>query len=256
MVRIYLKQHWPSVNCIGYLTVNTLFALGISVFLVSCTATNNLYLNNPIPVGKSNVNGYLGLGTGAEAKIDSVSFLTGEVFSSGKPGIAPALSLAFQYGISDRTDFRFAIHFPKLIGGVGLRLGVQHSLFDSHSGINIALGADFGYAFSNDSIKIFGTRTEIDKSKNGILNADVFLPVSLKLNGDVTLVLTPRYSLNTFYIRKYQDVQKGIPFKVKYPALSLGCWLKYFYMEVTGSIYDHTVYPYFGVAWKIHMNDD
>lgn len=235
---------------------NQIFLFAIFISLSSCTATNNLYLNNPVPVGKSNVHGYLGLGTGAEAKIDSVSSLTGEVFSSGKLGISPAISLAFQYGISDQTDLRFAIHFPKIIGGVGLRLGVQHSLFDSYSGMNVALGADFGYSFSNDSIKIFGTRTEIDKSKNGILNADIFLPVSLKLNKDVILVATPRYSLNTFYIRRYQDVQKGRAFKVKYPALSLGCWMKSFYVEVTGLVYDHTVYPHFGIAWKIHVNND
>ena len=231
-----------------------IFLWSASLFMVSCTVTNNLYLNNPVPMGKGNAEIYLGIGTGVVAKIDSISLGNGTVNFSNKISNAPILSLGSQIGLSKQTDLRIAIHLPWIIGGFGFRAGIQHSFFDSKSRINMAIGSDLGFVVSKDSIEISGTNAAIGgKDSNGAINADLFLPISLKIKNDFRVVLTPRYSLTKIYIREYQDKNGTKPFSFHYPALSLGIRVKRFYFETTVLYYFNSfAYHHFGAAWFIN----
>ncbi len=235
-------------------TFSRLFNLMLgTICLVSCTVTNNLYFANPNPMGKGNKLAYVGIGTGIQAKIDSVNPNNGNINFSNKISTAPVLSLGVQIGVSNQTDVRVAVHFPKLFGGAGIRGGVQHSFFDSNSTFNMALGMDLGGVFSKDSIKIFGSKTSVSKETNGALNADFFIPLSVKFKEDLLLILTPRYSFNTFYIRKNQNNSEETSFGISYPAVSLALRNKKYYFETTVLYYDEKVYPHFGIVRLINF---
>jgi hypothetical protein len=222
----------------------------ISICTISCTVTNNLYINNPIPMGKGEREGYVGLGTGIAAKIDSISSVDGAVNFSNKISIEPVLSVGGQMGISKQTDLRIALHFPGILfTGLGLRAGLQHSFCDTSSRINIALGTDLGFVISDDTVKILGTKFALDsleRASNGAINADFFLPVSYKIKNNFIVVLTPRYSFNVLYIEGIKS------FKLGYPALSLGVRVRKFYFETTALYYHSSVYGHLGVAYLIH----
>lgn len=231
------------------------FLSALPLSLISCVTTNNLYVNNPVPLGKGKGEAYVGLSTGVAAKIDYVSPENGKIHFSNKIKSAPVLSAGLQVGILNQTDIRLALHFASVGGSFGFRTGVQHSFFDFQSKMNIALGTDLGFVVALDSMKILGTMTAIDKSANGAINADVFIPVSIRLKDNFSLVVTPRYSLNTIYVRKFEDENSSVPFKFKYPAVSLGIRTGKLYFEVTTLIYHHTVYPHFGLAWMFATRD-
>lgn len=199
-------------------------------------------------MGKGNEQVYLGIGTGVEAKIDSISKNTGEINFSDKISTAPVLSFGGQFGITNQTDARIAVHLPKIIGGLGIRAGLQHSFLDSNSTINIAIGMDLGGVFSKDSIKIFGSKTEIGKETNGALNADFFIPVSIRFQNNMMLILSPRFSFNSFFIRENQFNNDDNTFKLGYPALTLGIKSRKFYFESSALCYGNKLYPQFGFA--------
>ncbi len=216
--------------------------------LTACTVSNNLYIANPNPMGKGNKVAYIGVGTGVQLKIDSVNKDNGNINFSNKIATAPILAIGGQFGISKKTDIRVAVHFPKIIGGFGIRAGLQHSFWESNSKINIALGVDLGGVFSRDSIKILGSKTSVNKETNGALNADFFIPFSVKLNTNTSLIITPRYSFNTFYIRRNQLYNESNNFNLSYPAISLGIQSKKMYFEITTIHYNDKLYPHFGFA--------
>jgi hypothetical protein len=224
-----------------------LMVLGIG----SCTVTNNLYVNNPNPMGKGKGEGYVGLGTGVQAKIDSVSPSTGAIHFSNKISKAPVLSIGLQYGIAQKTDIRTTFYFPKIVGGFGIRCGIQQSMANAESMFNLAIGTDIGYVFSKDSIKIFGSNTEVGKETNGAMHADFFMPISYQSKKGFMLVITPRYSFNSFFIRQYQYQNDDTNFDFGYIALSLGIRYKRIYFETTAIKYNNIYYPHFGIAWII-----
>ena len=65
--------------------------------------TNNLYVNDPVPQGKGHGQAYFAVGTGLQAKIDSVSAGTLTINYSDKISTAPILSVGGQIGISKQT---------------------------------------------------------------------------------------------------------------------------------------------------------
>ncbi len=231
-----------------------LFCLIISLnCLVSCTVTNNLYVADPNPMGKGNEQAYFGIGTGVQAKIDSVNKTNGNINFSNKISTAPVLSIGGQFGISNRTDIRLAIHLPKIFGGLGIRAGLQHSFLDSLSMVNFAIGCDLGGVFTRDSIKFFGSKTSVNKETNGAINADFFIPISVKIKKDLLIVLTPRYSLSTFYILENQLNTVDKNFNLGYPALSLGIRNRQFYFEASSIFYNEKVYPHLGFVRFINF---
>lgn len=215
---------------------------------MSCTVTNNLYVNNPNPLGKGNSEGYLGIGTGVKAKIDSMNITSGKISFSNKISKAPILSVGGQFGLSNKTDIRFALHFPYAIGGTGIRAGIQHSLMDSKSNMNIAIGSDFGGVFAKDSISFLGSRSPLGIETNGGLNADIFVPLGYKFSNDISIIITPRYSFNRIYMREFQSNYNSYNFNFEYPTISLGLRKKQFYFETTTLFYDGQMFPHFGIV--------
>ncbi len=216
--------------------------------MVSCTVTNNLYVTNPNPMGKGNSEGYLGIGTGVKAKIDSINNTTGKISFTNKISNAPILSVGGQWGVLNQTDVRFALHLPYVLGGVGLRTGLQHSFMDPSAKMNFAIGFDLGGVFAKDSIEIFGSKSPLSRETNGGLNADIFIPFGVNLKKDITIILTPRYSFNRIYIREFQLNNNTSNFNFGYPTLSIGIRKRQFYFETTAIYYDRQVFPLFGIV--------
>jgi hypothetical protein len=199
-------------------------------------------------MGKGNSESYLGLGTGVKSKIDSINNATGEISFANKISNAPILSAGGQWGVSDQTDVRFALHLPYVLGGVGLRAGLQHSFLDSNAKMNFAIGFDLGGVFAKDSIEVFGSKSPVSLETNGALNTDIFIPLGINLKRDISLVLTTRYSFNRIYIREFKLNNSTYNFDLGYPALSLGIRKKKFYFETTALYFKKRVFPHFGIA--------
>ena len=208
--------------------------------LISCTVTNNLYVNDPVPAGKGMYRAYIGGGTGLEPEIDSVTD-EGDIFFSEKVQMAPIVAAGGDLGINDRLTLRCAVHLPYAFGGFGLRLGVQHSLYDTWYKFNGAVGADFSLVIAEDSIS--------DSSTKGSISGDFYMPFSYRFSENFEVYLTPRISLNNFYIKKNEKSMSSQGFPVNYPALSLAFRAKRVYMETTGIFFDNRIYPNFGIAF-------
>lgn len=207
-----------------------LFVLAImNCFLLSCTVTNNLYVNDPVPINKNTYSLYGGVGMGLAPTIDSVSN-TGEVFSSD---LFRTYNLSFggKFGITNKFSLGGSIHLPRILGGVGLNIRPQLSLFHKDAIFNAALVGDFGAVIPKDSIKIFGSTSPLEIKTKGALNADFSLPVSFKLGDEIRLIITPRYSFNAMYLRKEFDSEKRKSRKISYPAISMGFKLKSVFLE-------------------------
>lgn len=225
-----------------------LFITLVAFSFNACNVTNNLYVNNPVPHGKGNGDVYLGLGTGIEPKIDSIS-ADGGINSSGGTSMAPVLSFGGQFGVSKQMDVRAAIHLPYVIGGFGLRVGAQYSFFDASSRFNAAFGTDIAFNLAKDSITLFGSTSSLDTKSKGAITGDFFLPLSVKIDGNFSIILTPRYSSNVFFILKNGNSDKINHVQLYYPALTLGIRVADFYMESTAVYYHNSFYPHLGVLW-------
>ncbi len=218
--------------------------------LCACSVTDNLYVNNPVPAGKGNYEVFGGIGTGIRAKTDSVSD-NGNIYASGKTVLAPVLSIGAQAGLLKHMDLRAALYLPYVIGGVGGRIGTQYSLFDSASVFNAALGTDFSFSFAKDSLTLFGSTSALNPDSKGSLSFAFFLPFSYRLSEHALLILTPRYSFNSFYFHENKNTSKSNRIGIKYPSLTLGFRIKSFYLESSALFYNHTVYPHGGIVWYL-----
>jgi hypothetical protein len=230
------------------------FLCVIPILTLSCTVTNNLYVNDPIPQGKGNYYFFAGLGTGLIPDIDSTS-INGDIHYSNKLSLAPNLCLGGQVGLGRQTDLRFNVHFPYLVTGFGLHAGIQYSFFRKWTLFNAAIGSDIGFAVEKDTLRLGSVHIGLDPSTQGALNADFFLPVSYNLNEKCRFVLTPRMSLNMIFIRKNEYGQKSQIYSPVYPALSLGAFLNKLYLEATVQYIDMTIKPGFGIVYTF-QNDD
>jgi hypothetical protein len=201
------------------------------LFSVSCTVTNNMYVNDPVPVTKNQVEAYGGFGMGLQPRIDSVSDI-GEVFSSS---LQRSYNLVFggRGGITHRFTLGGNLHFPQIIGGIGINLRPQFSLFPNITPFNIAVAADIGGTFAKDSITILGSSDYQDNESKGVFTFDLSLPVSQRFGKETRLIITPRYSFNTFYLRQEFEYDRSKRFKVQYPALSVGLRANRVHMEGT-----------------------
>ena len=214
----------------------------------SCTVTNNFYFNDPKPYEKGMGAGYLGIGTGLQAVVDSVSFPSGEIHFSDKLSTTANLVLGGQVGLGKKYNVRISGHIPKVLGGFGFRGGIQKSLFDSTSHVNISLGFDLGFVLSRDSISVLSNKWAVEKETNSALSADGFLSISLKAGTDSHFILTPRYSYNTMYIREFDYLQRSYPFNFQHFSLSIGLKTRNLYLETTGMFLNNELIPHFGIA--------
>ena len=229
-----------------------LYFCGI-LLLSSCTVTNNLYVNDPVPVQKGNADFYLGIGTGVKAKIDSVS-ANGDITFSNEVTRAPNLCFGSQIGLTRNLDLRAAIHLPYIIGGFGARLGPQYTFFSNESKFNMAIGSDLGFVVAKDSIKIFGSTSALDIHSNGAINADFFLPFCFNFNENSRIIITPRYSFNTIYIRHNTGEKKSYKFSPHVPSLAIGLRLNKLYLEASAFRFQNEYYPNFGLIYIFEIN--
>ena len=225
------------------------------LFLSSCAVTNNLYVNDPVPVQKGNNYFYLGVGTGVEAKIDSVS-ANGDIAFSNELKMVPNLNFGGQFGLVHNLDLRLAVHLPNFLGGFGARLGPQYAFFGRESKFNMAIGSDLGFVLAKDSIKIFGSTTALDIYVNGAINADFFLPISFNFNENSRIIITPRYSFNTFYIRRNTMEKKGRKFNPNVPSLAIGLRLNRIYLEASAFRFQNEYFPNFGLIYVFKNSPD
>ncbi len=224
------------------------FLIFLVWFFPSCVVTNSLYVNDPTPLGKNNGFGYIGGGTGIKPKIDSITNNTTINFSN-KIAAAPILSLGGQIGLGDHMNLKGAIHFPQIIGGIGLRAGTQYGFFEKKSKFNIALGIDLAGVWGRDSVKFFGIYFQTPHEVETAFNADFSLPVSYKIKENFSVILTSRYCFYSFDIRRELNNTMSRQFAFQVPVLSLGVRIHNFYIETTAIYYDNNFFPHFGVAY-------
>lgn len=219
------------------------------VILACCTVTNNMYVNNATPQKKGESEGYFGVGTGFQPKIDSTPY-DSLIYYNDKIKQSLILYFGGQYGLTDNLNVRLAVHLPKIVGGLGIRLGLQYSLFESKAPFNIAFGVDAGYVFARDSIKLGSSKFHFEDAKyaNGAINGDFFIPLTIKPNDDLQIMLTPRYSINSMFVRSRLYSKKGKGHKISFPALTLGFKFKSFYFEASAAYYESKIYPLAGIA--------
>lgn len=234
-------------------TVHLLFFVSV-LLLVSCTVTNNLYVNDPSPLPKGKSELYGGIGMGLKPRIDSVS-ANGEVFSND---FRRSYSLLFggRYGVNHFFTISGGIHLPEIVGGIGGNIRPQISLFPDVSPFNVALAGDLGFVFAKDSVTFLGTTTEQENLTKGAIHGDVSLPMSVSLSRNTRLVLTPRYSFNTFYFQRKYDMAKTKRNHVQYPALSLGLRTRDFLFESSLMSWSGNHYYVFGLVIFIRNFDN
>lgn len=217
----------------------------------SCTVTNNLYYNDPTAVGKGEGDFYLGISSGLMPDMDDIDD-SGNITYTGDFTWAPNLAIGGQYGFYDRFGARFAMHFASIIGGAGVRIGPQYNFFSPGSRFNAGIGADIGFIQAWDSISIF----ELNKETNGGWHADVFMPFSFSFNETTRIILTPRYSYNTLYIRENKYHPRDWKYRPRSPSLALGLRSGNFYLEASVLYHKSTFYPNFGIAISINGNQE
>jgi len=229
-----------------------LILLAFIIFFVlvsSCTVVNNMYVNDPVPAGKGNLKGYIGLGSGITPRIDSIAD-NGTVYRQNRYKLAPNLCLGVQAGLGKQTDLRVALNLPYIIAGTGIRAGIQHSFFQKENPFNIALLTDAGIVFSKDSL--FGKSLE-NPMKNTI-NGDFALPLSYSFGPESRIILTPRASFNAIYIRDNINRSKTKAYTPFIPSITLGVKLHRIYFEAGIHSVNQQLFPNFGMAYIISVN--
>ena len=228
--------------------IRDLINLGFVLLMFSCTVTNNLYVNDPVPTIKGEGQVYLGIGTGVRADIESVD-QNGNINFSDDITLAPNLYLGAQGRIIDKLEYRVTMHLPYIIGGFGLRAGPQYSFFNSNSTFNMAVGTDLGFVVAKDSLKFLGTTSALEIYANGAINADFFMPFSYSFNENTRIIITPRFSFNTIYIRKNTSDPESFKFKPNLPSLALGLKTRVVYFEISAFRFQNTFFPNFGIVY-------
>lgn len=230
-----------------YILQSSILLVIVSVFS-SCLVNNNLYINDPAPVKKGEGKVYFAAGTGIKPKIDSASAVTNRVYFTNKLASGTLFAVGGQYQATDLLSVRMALHLPYVVGGIGLRAGPQLSFFKGDSKFNAAIGLDLGGLFTRDSMSIFGTRIGTQVPMKGTVNADFFLPIGYKFSNNFTVALTPRYSFNTMFVRKFRDGSSLRPFRFGLPVLTLGVRFYAVYVEASAIRYNNTTFSNVGIA--------
>lgn len=204
----------------------------LSIFLFgACTVTNNMYLNDATPLIKSDYELYGGVGMGLTPRIDSVND-AGEVFSNSLR-ISYNLLMGAKVGVSNLFGVQLGVHLPEIVGGAGGTLRAQMSMFPTPAKSNLAFVVDLGGVIAKDTVEFIGLDIDTKAKTHGAINADFAIPISYQLSRQSRLIVTPRYSFNTFYLRKSFNSDRSKRMKVQYPALSLGLRVKRMQMEAT-----------------------
>lgn len=253
LIRLISARVFAFAQQRNYLLKPLVYFMVVS-FLTSCAVTNNLYVYDPVPIQKDENKFYVGIGSGTEPVIDS-SKVGGPVYFSNKISMAPILSVGGQVRILDNLDCRFAIHFPYIIGGIGLRAGGQYAFLPKSSKVNIAFGSDLGFAAARDSIKLFGAKVDLNPDVYNAYSADFYLPISVRWSEKSRVIITPKYTFTNFHIKYNQSEHTIRHFNPSGPGIALGLSLSHMYFEASTFSYQGIYYKNFGIVYRITDNE-
>lgn len=89
----------------------------------------------------------------------------------------------------------------------------------------------------------------MDKDADYQLNADIYAPISYSFNDNLTMTLTPRYTLGSFFVRNYVSDIHPQQYTYLAPVLTLGVKYRHLYIEASGIYYHNSIIPVGGVGF-------
>jgi len=211
----------------------------------SCTVTNNLYVSDPVPIGKGNTEIYVGIANG-------------DIYYSNDLSLAPNLCFGGVAGIGEQITAKCVFHLPYFIGGFGLHAGIQYSFFKKWTLFNAALGVNAGYTLAKDTLNLGFTKIALEPDAKGVFEGNIFLPVSYNFNNDSRIIFTSRLSYYSINVKKNihnSKDDKTQNYNVFYPSFSLGARLNKLYLEATAQYIDNVVRPGFGIVFSFNGID-
>ena len=218
----------------------------LPLFLGACTVTNNLYLNDAVPLEKEEGEFFLGVGSGLQPAIDEITE-DGDVVFSDSLKAAPNLVLSLKGGLGKNFTLNFGVHLPYILSGFGMNFGTQYSFFPKESRINVAPGINFGFVISRT--ELFNEPLKSVPPVSGAMNLDLYLPFSFVLKENYRLILTPRLSSNIMFIKKNVDFDDNRWFKPMFQIYSAGLRLNKIYIEASAIYFKQKLLPNAGIAF-------
>lgn len=220
--------------------------------LTSCAVQNNLYLNNPVPLPRGEVEAYGGASAGIRPVIDSTD-ANGFTYYSDVLQLAPMLNLGLNVGLTDRVGLGIDMHLPYGFAGFGMNVRPQISFFPASSDFNIALSGRAGFAISSSDFQLtenISINISSLQDVRGTLNASLALPLSIRMGEDTHLIITPRWSRTSFAIWDNIDFRDRVYRRgYTFPILSIGARLKHIHIEGTVIKKERGFLPTMGVVY-------
>jgi hypothetical protein len=224
--------------------------LGLCLLITSCATTNNLYVYDATPCEPQHYKLNAGIGSGFKPKFDTV------VQSQHQLQYFPVLSINGQLGLTtnlDKTNIRFSIWTP-MFTSLGGRLGIQQSLLNHYSKLNIAVGFDLGYSLTSDSTKNSGYQIN-----QHVFTSELYVPITHNFDSHSNLTITPKltYSYFSFPITNSsgREINEFDHFKISSPGLTIGLTLNKFHIEGTVIKYLNNYIPSIGLAYIIRKDN-
>ena len=233
---------------------NVLFS-GLIILFTSCAVTNNFYVNDILEEQESEgAFGYLGVSTGLQPDANLDADGSTIIFNDSLTLAFPNIIIGGQIGSGKHLDFRAALHLVGLVGGGGLRGGMQYAVMDRTSNTNIAFGADIGFsrALTIDSDKNDGVDGEEIGYNPVSTTLDLYSPLVFKVAEDKKLIITARYTLGTYQIRFDTIGQQTYRHKERIPSISIGFRSKWGYFEGSVMKVGDQYIPNFGLAKQLN----
>ena len=218
--------------------------LGICLIITSCATTNNLYVYDASPCEPQHYKFNAGIGSGFKPKFDTV------VQSQHQLQYFPVLSFNGQIGLTsslDKTNLRFSIWTP-MFTSLGGRLGIQQSLFNHYSKLNIAVGFDLGYSLTSDS-----TKNSLFQINQHVLTSELFVPLTYSFDTHSNLTIAPKLTYTYFSFPILNAIGREInefnQFKISSPGITIGVTINKFHIEGTVIKYLNKYLPSIGIAY-------
>jgi len=220
------------------------------LFISSCATTNNLYIYDASPCEPEHYKFSAGLGSGFKPKFDTI------IQTQHQLQYFPVLSFNGQLGLTsnlDKTNLRFSLWTP-MFTSLGGRLGIQQSLFNHYSKLNIAIGLDLGYSLTSDSTENSGYQIN-----QHVFTSELYLPITHNFDSNSNLTITPKltYSYFSFPITNSsgREINEFDQFKISSPGLTIGLTLNKFHIEGTVIKYLNNYIPSIGLAYIIRKDN-
>lgn len=220
------------------------------LFISSCATTNNLYIYDASPCEPEHYKFSTGLGSGFKPKFDTIEQTQHQL------QYFPVLSFNGQLGLTsnlDKTNLRFSLWTP-MFTSLGGRLGIQQSLFNHYSKLNIAIGLDLGYSLTSDS-----TENSSYQINQHVFTSELYVPITHNFDSNSNLTITPKltYSYFSFPITNSsgREINEFDHFKISSPGLTIGLTLNKFHIEGTVIKYLNNYIPSIGLAYIIRKDN-